>query len=70
MSRKNHGHGLKKCGKLMIKYEIGCLVYDRCDADKTPGVIIDSYCGKYLIWFEPSRIYWAYYKELSPVEVF
>tara|TARA_R100001082_G_C4281886_1_gene124237 strand:+ start:85 stop:249 length:165 start_codon:yes stop_codon:yes gene_type:complete len=54
----------------MIKYEIGCLVYDRCDADKTPGVIIDSYCGKYLIWFEPSRIYWAYYKELSPVEVF
>ena len=49
----------------MIK--VGDVVVDLCDADKTPGVVLESYCGKCLVWYRSDFIIWTYFKDLKVI---
>jgi len=45
----------------------GDLVVDNCDANKTPGVVLESYCGKCLVWYSSDVIIWTYYRDLKVI---
>ena len=52
----------------MNKYQLGTLVYDKADAAKRPGVILQKYCGRFLIYFDQETSYWLYYKDFGSFE--
>ena len=52
----------------MIRYGVGELVYDKADARKRPGIILEKYCGRFLIYFDDQTCYWLYYKEFASYE--
>jgi len=45
----------------------GDVVVDHCDADKTPGVVLKSYCGRCLVWYSPDVVIWTYFRDLRVI---
>ena len=44
--------------------KVGDMVTDRCDADRTLGVIIEVHAGRALVWYDLDRIIWTYHRDL------
>jgi hypothetical protein len=45
----------------------GDVVVDHCDADKNPGVVLEAYCGKCLVWYNPDFVVWTYFRDLKVI---
>ena len=52
----------------MTDCSVGSLVYDKADARKRIGIIIEEYCGRCLVYFDDQTKYWLYHKEFQLVK--